>query len=67
MGCLIGNIADGSLILQEVSFGEQKANQSISENPKDRRNSVYSPEASRERKVQIAKITIGEKIRRRVM
>ncbi len=60
-GMLNRYIEDGSLILQEVSFGEQKANKSISENPKDRRNSVYSPEASRERKVQIVKITIGEK------
>ena len=54
-------IENGSLVLEEVSFGEEQADKKISENPKDRRNSVYSPEASRERKVQIVEITIGEK------
>ena len=60
-GMLKRYIEDGTLILKEVSFGESNAAKTISENPKDRRNSVYSPEASRERKVQIVKITIGDK------
>jgi len=60
-GMLQRYLADGSLILKEVSFGESNADKTISENPKDRRNSVYSPKASRERKVQIVKITIGDK------
>ncbi len=59
-GMLLRYIENGSLILKEVSFGEDKANREISENPRDRKNSVYSPEASRERKVQIVKITIGD-------
>ncbi len=59
-GMLLRYIENGSLILKEVSYGEDKANNRISENPRDRKNSVYSPEASRERKVQIVKITIGE-------
>lgn len=59
-GMLLRYIENGSLILKEVSFGEEKADSKISENPRDRKNSVYSPEASRERKVQIVKITIGE-------
>ena len=59
-GMLIRYIENGSLILKEVSFGEDKANSNISENPEDRKNSVYSPAASRERKVQIVKITIGD-------
>ncbi|MFK7978998.1 MAG: hypothetical protein AB8G86_03370 [Saprospiraceae bacterium] len=60
-GMLNRYMEDGSLVLKEVSYGEEQANKSISENPKDRRNSVYSPEASKERKVQIVKIIIGEK------
>jgi hypothetical protein len=60
-GMLMRYIENGNLVLQELSYGETKAGKSISENPKDRRNSVYSPEASRERKVQIVEIKIGEK------
>ncbi len=60
-GMLNRYIENGSLVLQEVSFGETQANSQISENPNDRKNSVYSPAASKERKVQIVKITIGEK------
>jgi len=58
-GMLLRYIENGSLILEEVSYGEDE-NSTISENPRDRKNAVYSPEASRERKVQIVKITIGE-------
>ena len=60
-GILKEFLHNGSLILQEVSIGEAQAPKYISENPRDRRNSVYSPEASKERKVQIVEITIGEK------
>ncbi len=60
-GMLKEYLDNGSLVLQEVSFGEEQAPKFISENPRDRRNSVYSPEASKERKVQIVEITIGEK------
>ncbi|MEM6319323.1 MAG: hypothetical protein AAF960_16740 [Bacteroidota bacterium] len=60
-GMLNRYIENGNLRLQEVSFGEARAAEDISENPKDRQNSVYSPEASRERKVQIVEITIGTK------
>ncbi len=60
-GMLNRYIENGALVLEEVSFGERETAKRISENPRDRRNSVYSPEASRERKVEIVKITIGEK------
>jgi len=60
-GMLNRYIEAGTLVLKEVSYGEEQANKTISENPQDRRNSVYSPEASKERKVQIVKIVIGEK------
>lgn len=60
-GMLLRYIENGSLVLEEVSYGEGQADQTISENPRDRRNSVYSPAASRERRVQIVKITIGVK------
>lgn len=60
-GMLNRYIDNGNLILQEVSFGENRADEAISENPNDRKNSVYSPAASKARKVQIVKITIGKK------
>lgn len=60
-GMLNRYIENGALVLEEISHGEKFAPGTISVNPKDRKNSVYSPEASKERKVQIVKITIGEK------
>ena len=60
-GMLNRYLENGTLVLEEISFGETQAASGISENPLDRKNSVYSPEASRARKVQIVEITIGEK------
>lgn len=47
------------LILEEESIGELKAPQHVSDNLKDKRNSVYSPDAALERKIQI--IAVGFK------
>ena len=47
------------LFLEEVFFGEGEAPPTISYDPKDPRNAIYSPAASRERKVEIVGISIG--------
>lgn len=46
----------GALELVESPYGESNAPFNVSDSQKDRRNSVYSPEASRERKIEILKI-----------
>lgn len=43
----------GKLVLKEISFGETKAPIGLSDNPLDKRNSVYSPLASKERRVEV--------------
>ena len=52
-GLLIQYIDKGTLVLKEISFGETKAPEGLSDSPFDRGNSVYSPLASKERRVEI--------------
>ena len=52
-GKLLPYLKSRQLILIEVPLGETKASQSISDDLNDRRNSVYSVEASQERRVEI--------------
>ncbi|MEM9547630.1 MAG: hypothetical protein AAGA77_16740 [Bacteroidota bacterium] len=49
-------VKEGQLILTDISFGEETSPADVSDSP-NRTLSVYSPEASRERRVQIVKIT----------
>ena len=46
-------ISEGRLIIHEKPQGQQLAKKYVSDNPNDRRNSVYSIAASIERKIQI--------------
>ena len=46
-------VDSGTLVLKEVPFGETKAPEGLSDSALDRRNSVYSPLASRERRVEV--------------
>ena len=46
-------VDSGTLVLKEVPFGESKAPEGLSDSAMDRRNSVYSPLASRERRVEV--------------
>lgn len=43
----------GKLVLKEISFGETKAPVGLSDSALDKRNSVYSPLASKERRVEV--------------
>ena len=57
-GALIPYIEAGQLVLTEISLGEEIAPSSVSDSSRDRRRSVYSVEASKERKAQIVKARI---------
>lgn len=56
-GILLKYIKLGQLRVVELSFGETQSNTSISDDLKDRRNSIFSPSASLERRVEILQIT----------
>jgi tetratricopeptide (TPR) repeat protein len=54
-------INGGQVIITEEPFGENKANQLISDNPNDTKNSVYSRGAAIERKIEIIGVNLIEK------
>jgi hypothetical protein len=45
-----------NLKIIELPFGENQSQKNVSDNPKDRRNSVYSKDAMLERKIEIVEI-----------
>ena len=51
-------ISSGQLKITERSFGETSADEKVSDALEDLRNSIYSPAASRERRVEIVEIEI---------
>lgn len=55
-GLLQPYLKKGSLSLQEVSFGETAARAHVSDELSDERNSIYNPEAARERRVEIVEL-----------
>jgi outer membrane protein OmpA-like peptidoglycan-associated protein len=55
-GALESYIRSGQLKVLETSFGETTAKAGISDDLKDLRNSVYHPDAARERRVEIVEI-----------
>lgn len=55
-GALMKYINSGQLIITERSFGETSAPTGISDAQSDALNSIYSPQASRERRVEIDEI-----------
>ncbi len=59
-GILVRYIDEGQLIISEVSFGETKAAASAQDERAGERLSIYSPEAARERRVEIVEIKRGE-------
>lgn len=59
-GALKPYIQSGQLKLSEVSFGETNARSNISDDLRDERNSVYHPDAARERRVEIVEIRKGQ-------
>jgi tetratricopeptide (TPR) repeat protein len=57
-GVLMPYIQRGDLVLRNQSLGKEKAAKSVSDNGDDIRNSVYSPAAALERKVEIIFVEI---------
>jgi hypothetical protein len=52
---------NGQVIFEYIPFGEYNANQLISDNPNDTKNSVYSRAAAAERKIEIQSVTYIDK------
>lgn len=52
-GAFLPYLQSGSLVVKELSFGETKVPSGVSDRYNDPRNSIYSVEASRERRVEI--------------
>ena len=59
-GILVEYIKSGQLIISEVSFGETQAAASAQDERAGERLSIYSPEAARERRVEIVEIKRGQ-------
>ncbi len=57
-GVLAPYVASGKLVVTEISFGEEIAPSGISDSYSNRRLSVYSPEASRQRKAEIVRVRV---------
>ncbi|MCW5921816.1 MAG: PD40 domain-containing protein [Saprospiraceae bacterium] len=55
-GAFAPYLRSGQLKITEVSFGETTARSDISDDLADERNSIYHPDASRERRVEIVEI-----------
>lgn len=58
-GALKEYIANGQLKITELSYGESLAPDNVSDALFDRQNSIFSPEASRERRGEILEIKQG--------
>jgi outer membrane protein OmpA-like peptidoglycan-associated protein len=57
-GSLNAYFNSGALRVSETSFGETTSRRDVSDNINDVRNSVYSPDAARERRVEIVEIRV---------
>lgn len=55
-GALQAFLRDGKLIITELSLGETTARTGISDQLSDERNSIYHPDAARERRVEIVEV-----------
>lgn len=52
-------LTNGQLLLEEKAFGDNEAPSTVPSDPNDKSNSVYSPAASRQRKVEIVEVAIN--------
>ncbi len=57
-GALLQYVSNGNLTLKTVSFGEETANKQISDRREDKQQSVYSPSAALERRVEIVSVEL---------
>ncbi|HQL70549.1 MAG TPA: hypothetical protein PLA77_06950, partial [Bacteroidales bacterium] len=51
---------EGKIIITRVAFGETMVRTGVSDDPNDRRNSVFSPLASAERKIRIIAVQVNK-------
>jgi outer membrane protein OmpA-like peptidoglycan-associated protein len=51
-------INDGRLVLTTVGFGEEKSKAGVNDNARDTRQSIFSPDASRERRAEIIEVKL---------
>ncbi|MGC6470533.1 MAG: tetratricopeptide repeat protein [Flavobacteriales bacterium] len=51
-------MSNGQLSISELPLGETQVDMDVSDNPNDRRNSVYSIKAARERRIEIQSILV---------
>ncbi len=57
-GMLQPFLRSGKLTIRELSFGETTASVGISDKLQDERNSIYHPDAARERRVEIVEVVV---------
>lgn len=57
-GVLLPYFENGQLKINELPMGETKASSQVSDNPNDRRQSVYSINAAKERRIDIQSISV---------
>lgn len=57
-GILAPYLKSGQLTIKELPFGETQVQKGVSDNPNDRRQSVYSIAAARERRIEIQSISV---------
>ncbi len=57
-GMLMQYIDEGLLAIETVPFGESQVKKGISDDPSDRRNSVYNPLAAEERKIELIAVKV---------
>ena len=62
-GALVPFIDNGQLKITELSYGESLAPDNVSDALYDRQNSIFSPEASRERRGEIVEIKEGSSLK----
>ena len=51
-------LQNGQLQIYELPLGETQVDMDVSDNPNDKRNSIYSIKASRERRIEIQSIAV---------
>ncbi|MDP7567218.1 MAG: hypothetical protein QF383_02390 [Flavobacteriales bacterium] len=54
------HLKSGDLVVTELPLGESKVSEKTSDDPKDKRNSIYSLDAMLERKIEIVNIRLNE-------
>jgi hypothetical protein len=58
-GIFMPFLESGQLVITDISFGEELAPENVSDRSSDKRSSIYSVEASKERRVEILSININ--------